>query len=147
MHTILAALDFSDVTDPLLDQARLLAKKLGSRLYLVHVADPDPYFVGDAIGPKDVRNEVAHRYREEHQRLAELVDALHTHEIDSHALLIGGPAADKIVKEAERLEADLILVGSHRRGSLRKSLLGSVSEGILQQAPCPVLIVPAPETS
>ncbi|HKY36725.1 MAG TPA: universal stress protein [Polyangiaceae bacterium] len=43
---------------------------------------------------------------------------------------------------ATKLEADLIVVGSHGRHGLARWVLGSVAEGIVRQAPCPVLVVP-----
>ncbi len=43
---------------------------------------------------------------------------------------------------AAELEADLIVVGSHGRHGITRWLLGSVAEGVVRQAPCPVLVVP-----
>ncbi len=54
-----------------------------------------------------------------------------------------GPAADVIVRIAERHDAALIVVGSRGLGQAPR-LLGSVSEGVLAHAGVPVLIVPRP---
>jgi nucleotide-binding universal stress UspA family protein len=46
--------------------------------------------------------------------------------------------------------ADMLVVGSHgshNRSRLRAALMGSVSEGCIRQAPCPVLVVPTPRTT
>jgi len=56
------------------------------------------------------------------------------------AALDGRPAS-VIVEEAATWAADLLVVGSRGRGSFRSSLLGSVSAELVDQAPCPVLIV------
>ncbi len=53
---------------------------------------------------------------------------------------VGVPAA-AIVTEARRYGSDLIVVGARGLGTFRRVLLGSVSESVLHQAPCPVLIV------
>ena len=50
--------------------------------------------------------------------------------------LVPGPAS------ATDTEADMIVMGSHGRGAVRQLLIGSVSEGVLRAAECPVLIVP-----
>ncbi len=53
---------------------------------------------------------------------------------------IGGPAGE-ILMLAEELGADLIFVGSHGRTGLERALLGSVSERVVREARCPVLVV------
>ena len=49
-----------------------------------------------------------------------------------------------IVEQARRSGAGLIVMGSHGRRGLSHALLGSVAEKVVEHAPCPVLIVPAP---
>jgi nucleotide-binding universal stress UspA family protein len=57
-----------------------------------------------------------------------------------------GPVAATIVKEAESHGSDLVVVGARGLGALKRLALGSVSEGVLRHAPCPVLVVrPTPE--
>jgi len=51
-----------------------------------------------------------------------------------------GDPADEIAKRARMFEADLIVVGSRNRGPLATSILGSVSAGVIDRAPCPVLV-------
>ncbi|RMF20673.1 MAG: universal stress protein, partial [Cyanobacteria bacterium J083] len=57
-------------------------------------------------------------------------------------LLIQGATVTTILQEAAKLQAEMIIIGSHGHSSLYKALLGSVSEGIIRQATCPVLIIP-----
>ena len=58
------------------------------------------------------------------------------------ALLIEGPAAEKIAAEARRLGCGMIIVGAHQRGLLGQWLHGSTAREVLRDAPCPVLVVP-----
>ena len=51
-----------------------------------------------------------------------------------------GVPATMIVREAEKLGADLIMLGSHGRQGLTRFVLGSVSHAVLHQAQCPVLV-------
>ena len=53
---------------------------------------------------------------------------------------IGAPHTE-IVNAANDWPADLIVIGSHGRGGIRRVLLGSVAEGVMRNPPCPVLIV------
>jgi nucleotide-binding universal stress UspA family protein len=56
-------------------------------------------------------------------------------------------AADAIVAEATGWEADLIVLGTPRRGELMTRLFGSVTLRVLQRAPCPVLVASATDKS
>ena len=53
---------------------------------------------------------------------------------------------ETILEEAAKLNADLIILGSHGHGGLLRALLGSVCEGVLRKSILPVLIVPARKT-
>jgi nucleotide-binding universal stress UspA family protein len=59
-----------------------------------------------------------------------------------HLEVLSGHPVNAIVGYADELEADLIVVGSHRRGGLEPFLIGSVSDGIVRHASMPVLVVP-----
>ena len=53
----------------------------------------------------------------------------------------GQPPDDGIIQAAIKNEVDLIVMGSHGRTGLRRLLMGSVTERVLGQSPCPVLVV------
>jgi nucleotide-binding universal stress UspA family protein len=52
-----------------------------------------------------------------------------------------GSAATVITRIAKEWSADLIAIASHGRTGIARALLGSVAEGVMRNAPCPVLIV------
>lgn len=58
--------------------------------------------------------------------------------------LLEGDCVGSLLDLAERVNADLIVVGSHGRGGISRALLGSVAEGILRRASIPVLVTHAP---
>ena len=142
MDPILVAVDFSDFTPALTRVAAGLAKAFGATLYLVHVAEPDPEFVGFDAGPQSRRDDVAHRMRREHRDLQALADDVAAGGVQATALLIQGPTVEKILSEAERLDAGLIVMGTHGHGALRRLLVGSTGEGVLRRSRRPVLFVP-----
>lgn len=142
---ILAAIDFSDATPTILRLVEEWARKFQCPVCLLHVAPPNPSFVGYEAGPQTVRDQVAEEVREEHRKLHEMQSDLKGKGLNVHALLIQGPTAEKIVEEAERQKAGLIIMGSHGHGAMYHLLVGSVSDGVLRKATCPVLIIPCRE--
>ena len=142
MKHALIAVDFSPGAGRVLDVALELARERGLSVSLVHVAPPDPDFVGYGPGPKTVRDTAAQHLRQEHRDLHAQEDRFRAAGIQCHALLVQGFPGDMIVKEAQRLGADLIVMGSHGHGMLRHLVVGSVTDAVLRKTPCPVLVVP-----
>jgi nucleotide-binding universal stress UspA family protein len=62
-----------------------------------------------------------------------------------HTLVRTGHPADEIVQAAADVDADLVIVGSQGWTAAKRFMLGSVSDKVLQYAPCSVLIVKQPE--
>ncbi|HET8679951.1 MAG TPA: universal stress protein [bacterium] len=56
--------------------------------------------------------------------------------------VITGDPVSQITTRAHELEVDLIVMGTHGRTGLPRLLMGSVAEGVLRQATCPVLLAP-----
>ncbi len=58
------------------------------------------------------------------------------------ALVVQGAIAETILGEATKLEAKLIVMGSHGYGTISELIVGGVSKVVLRKARCPVLIIP-----
>ena len=144
MKPIMAAIDFSDVTGAVVDSAIRFAGVFDADLILLHVADPDPDFVGYGTGPQSVRDQQAHRYHEEHRQLQAIEDTVRDREVACSSLLIQGPVAEKILEQAAQHEVGLLVMGSHGHGSLHRLIAGSSTQGVLRKSACPVLVVPSP---
>lgn len=142
MKRILVPVDFSAMTDAVTGMGAALAQALGAELFLLHVAQPEPEFITYEPGPASVRQAVAREISEEHRKLHALDKQLEAKGLRVTSLVIQGYTVEKILQEIERLRIDLVIMGSHGHGALFHLLLGSVSEGVLRKAKCPVLIVP-----
>ncbi len=145
MKTILVPVDFSDVTDLVVDQACAMAHALGARLVLLHISEPDPDFVGFEPGPLVVRTAVARDFKAEHQQVEALKAKASGSGLEILALHMQGPLVEKVLAQAREQGADMIVMGSHGHGSIYELLVGSVTSGVLKDAKCPVLVVPARE--
>jgi nucleotide-binding universal stress UspA family protein len=158
MQKLLVAVDFSKITDAILDQAATLAKTMNTKLWVLHVTSDEaqtmtyeaaPYssYSQEFMGlPGDVqlaRDLNAEEIKREHAHLLAISSKLRGDGIDAQAVLVKGDAAKLIVQKAEDLGVEMIILGSHGHGLLHKALLGSVSESVIRHAPCNIMIVPA----
>ena len=143
---LLVAVDFSAVTDRVIETAAALAQECGGTITLLHVARAEPDFVGYEAGPQSVRDQVATEFRLQRRMLHDLADRLRAAQVEATPLVVQGGIADSIVEQAERSGSALIVVGTHGRGPMMDLLVGSVSEGVIRRSPVPVVVVP-PERS
>ena len=143
MKTILVPIDFSDVSNLVVDTAGKFAAAFESRIVLLNVAEPEPDFVGFEPGPPTVRMAVARDFKVEHQQLEKFKARCQAVGGEVTALHIQGPIVEKIIHEAGEQQADLIVIGSHGHGALYDLLVGSVTQGVIKEARCPVVVVPA----
>jgi nucleotide-binding universal stress UspA family protein len=143
MRRILVPVDFSDVTDAVMDTAVRLAQAFESALCIVHVAPEEPDFVGYDPGPQSVRQAEANALQTKHKRLEATKESLTERGLDAEALLVQGPTLEKILEKVSQLDANLVVMGSHGHTALYELLVGSITEGVLRRAPCPVLVVPS----
>ena len=133
---LLVAVDLSPESEKVLAVARRLALATGAQVFVVHCAEPDPDLVGYD------RDEVAERFHYDHAVVQGCAEQLRAAGVDATALMILGPTVETTLKEARRLKAELIIVGSHCRGAIYEMLIGSDSAGIVRQTEIPVLLVP-----
>jgi nucleotide-binding universal stress UspA family protein len=143
IKNILFPTDFSTYNGPALEYASRLAADSGARLHVVYVHDTRD--LGTAIG--EASYVYAEKWEEQRldaeKRLKEVVPTLPTANC-VHQSLLGTPDAE-IVAYATDHAIDLIVMASHGRSGLTRLLMGSVAEGVMRKAPCPVLVVKQPQ--
>jgi nucleotide-binding universal stress UspA family protein len=141
---ILAAVDGSKASNKGLREALRLAKREGARLFILNVVN-DFYAFAAMEGPAPV--DLVPMLREGGKRiLARAQAAARKAGVKPKILLreiVGGPAADAIVREAKKQRADLIVLGTHGRRGVRRMVLGSDAEQVVRTSPVPVLLVRA----
>tara|TARA_R110001599_G_scaffold12590_4_gene58921 strand:- start:19682 stop:20116 length:435 start_codon:yes stop_codon:yes gene_type:complete len=142
MKNILVTIDFSKNEKKLIDKAFQLAESFNSKLWLMHIAAPDPDFVGYEVGPQYIRDARASELREEHMKLKEYSTALKRKGVVSEGLLVQGATIEMIIEESKKLNIDLIIAGHHKHGFFYNAFVGSVSAELIKKSKIPVLIVP-----
>jgi nucleotide-binding universal stress UspA family protein len=139
---LILATDLTEASASATDEAFELAGRLGASLLVVSVIDP-----GSLLMPGGRFRVRVDQVRERREVLAqELVERGRMAGIDVSFLIWTGDPGDMIVEAAEAEHADMVLVGSHGRGAVGRLFLGSVSEHVVRNARCPVLVVRPRET-
>jgi len=134
---LLLATDLGEASASATDQAFELAASLGASLLAVSVIDP-----GSLLLPGGRYRARVDQVRERLEREAQTLVARGRRDgIDVSFLVWTGDPGDQIVAAAEAESVDMIVVGSHGRGTVGRLLLGSVSEHVVRNAGCPVLVV------
>lgn len=143
---IMVAVDLSPASEKVVEAAGGMARLTGASVYVLHVAEPEPDFVGYDAGPEVVRTQVAQELRREHRGVQALAENLRKDGLDATALLVRGPTVETTLKEADSLGANLIVVGTHGHGAVYDVLIGSYSAGIIRRSKLPVLVVPVQDS-
>ncbi len=142
-NNILALIDFSNISGSIIERTGELANFYNAKCWLVHVAAPDPDFVGYEVGPQYIRDSRANELKEEHSKLEAYKEQLENEGADCEILLIQGQINPTILGEIERLNIDLVVLGSHGHTKLYDLVVGSVCEYTLRHATVPLVIIPS----
>jgi nucleotide-binding universal stress UspA family protein len=148
---ILVPLDGSDHSMRALNIAIEIAKKFGGKITLIHVysvsvrpvviPEPATFAPGIPLMTPSEYSRVAEAVKEVGARiLAEGVERAKAEGVDVETMLREGHTVYEIVKAAREGEFNLIVMGARGLSRIKEIILGSVSEGVIRNAPCPVLV-------
>lgn len=142
MKNLLVTIGFEEKSILLLNKAIELAEKFHSKVWIVHVASPDPDFVGYEVGPQYIRDDRAEDLKKEHRMIAEYTGKLKEKGIEAEGLLIQGATEETILKESVHLNIDLLIIGHHKHGFLHRTFGYSPVSAIVEKSSVPVLLIP-----
>jgi nucleotide-binding universal stress UspA family protein len=139
IHTIALATDLSPASDLATTRAIELAGRLGARLLVINVLERRRL---SGPGSHD-RDDQARAEREQ----ALLPVMRRARDAGAHAeyIIWPGDPGSGVVAAVEAEQVDLLVVGTHGRDRAGRMLLGSVSDHLVRNAGCPVLVVPPKE--
>jgi nucleotide-binding universal stress UspA family protein len=164
MKRILVPIDFSDATPAVIDLARQLAKSVGAEIHLVHVKELSAAAAAGALGyglagmpelapmsgvPVPVFDPAPQPIPEDEGEKSKL--AQWQREIAQSGVKVAlhqptGAVVEEILNQADALDADLIVMGTHGHGAMYTLLVGSATKGVLKHSRRPVLLVPGPRS-
>lgn len=139
---ILVPVDGSETSYAAVDKAVEIAKAFNSKVTVVQVLALDPYIAAEYITAAQTNDLVERARTAILKTLDEAKAKFAAAGIDAQTQLLEGQVIySEIVKAAESLNTDLIVIGSHGRTGFKKLFLGSVAQSILGQANVPVMVI------
>jgi nucleotide-binding universal stress UspA family protein len=149
---LLVAIDFSELAERIIAEAEKLAKALQAKVFLLHVIPPPspvmdvPPDVEALLPPEELFKKENPPPPFDHPESAKLITIarqLQKSGIDTAVIVAQNDEVMAIIDESKKIGADMIMLGSHGHGALFHLIIGSVSEGVIRRATCPVIIVPS----
>lgn len=140
-NTIVAAVDIDDdLGHAVLKTAADMAGRYGAQLHVVD-AWPKLEDIGFPYAKHAEISEIEKHETERQQRLRALETRAARFSTNAIVMAPVGDKADTLETYLENEKADLLVIGSHQKGPLKKLFSGSVSAEMLQHARCAVLVV------
>jgi nucleotide-binding universal stress UspA family protein len=143
VRTILVPVDFSDCSLAGLTYAVRFAKEFGARIIVVHVTDLGPVMMTSGSGEYNSPTYIEAARRRCGDRMQTFLKRVDFDGVAVDTSAVAGYCPAAIYEAAAKEGADLIIISTHGRTGLRRALIGSVAEGTVRYAACPVLVVPS----
>ena len=143
IRTILVPVDFSDCSLAGLTYAVRFAKEVGARIVVVHVADLGPVMMTTGRGDYDSPTYIEAARRRCGDQMKGFLKRVSFDGVPVDASAVAGYCPGAIYEAAAKEGADLIIISTHGRTGLRRTFIGSVAEGTVRHAACPVIVVPS----
>ena len=156
MKTVLIALDYDPTAEKVAEAGAALAKALTAKVILLHVVAEPAYYSSMDYSPimgfsgfmDTINIGVSESVTENINKLAQdFLDKTKEHLGNNNieTIVAEGNFAETIVQSAEKVQADIIVMGSHTRRGLDKLLMENVAEKVLHLSKIPVLVIPIKE--
>lgn len=143
MKTVMAAVDFSAVTDRVVLEAVRMARLLKAKLVLLNAVVP-PSTVRDMFPAGALSAELLLEAKKSSQAQLEAWQRKCQRRVRRvEVVRLTGDPVSSIVTEAARRGASFLVIGAHGHTAIFEVLTGGVARGILARSPCPVIVVPA----
>jgi len=142
MKTFLVPVDFSAVSEELIDTAVSFARSFSGKVVLLHIIQPPIITSEYALPIEAVQESIDASEKAAAAKLAKYAQLFKTASLAVDTAVRQGPPVYGILAEAEKAKADFIIMGSHGHGKLYDLLVGSTASGVIKEAKCGVIIMP-----
>ncbi len=146
MKNLLVPVDLSEMSGTVVERADCLAQSFMSKVWLMHVTPPINDSVPFNLDRDILRTQVAKELRYKRRQLQSLAQHLRQDRIQVVTRFVSGAVSTTILLEAERIRAELIIMGSHGHSNFYHALFGGAGQKVMRKATCPVMLVPPQPT-
>jgi nucleotide-binding universal stress UspA family protein len=156
MKKILIALDFNQSAQKVAEKGGSLAKAMNAQITLFHVlTDPQDYRQAEHVtimgfaGHQDTIEVILEETLDPEKMSLQFLNKskLYLGDNSIQTLLEKGNCAEAILKAANKINADIIVMGSHSHKRFENTVMGSVAEKVILNTTIPVLIIPTNKQS
>lgn len=143
MKTILVAINVEKNADRLLGKAVEIAQAFGSKVWILHVSEPDPDdYLGLEAGPQFAQDKRVENRKKEGELVKRLATQLEEKNIEAEGVQLAGSTAKMIKEAVKKLNADVVIAGHHKRNFFYQMFVGSIEQDIMEDLNVPVMLVP-----
>ncbi|WP_303721079.1 universal stress protein [Malonomonas rubra] len=138
---ILVAVDFSDSSDNAFQLALSMAQKFSAHLVILHVIN-EPVDLRGFYVPHISYEKLEEEIAEGAEKMMQSFCRMHIDDFtDYETRIVPGMPFEKILEQADKADAELIVLGTHGRTGLDHVLFGSTAEKVVRKSKLPVLTV------
>ncbi|QOY50978.1 universal stress protein [Candidatus Sulfurimonas baltica] len=138
LHIILAAINMSILDDEVMKRAMFTAKETNAQLHFIHTIDIPlmdieitSQYLGKKIDKDAIKKKIVHK-----------INALNESKSVEYIVNITiGDASEQVMHMAEKIHADLIILGSHSKAKIEDYYLGSTVQKIAEESGRPILVI------
>jgi nucleotide-binding universal stress UspA family protein len=145
-HHILVPTDFSAESSAAKLYASMLADAFGATLHVLHVI-PDPLAMGWGVDAAYLPQLLERTERAVRDQIDQVLTPEERQKGDVRVAVEVGSPVGKIIEYAGLHGIDLIVMGTHGRGVVERRWVGSVTQGVMNRASCPVVSAQRPRSS
>lgn len=148
---LLVPVDFSEITNPLLRTVKRVAQEHNAEIHLLHAVSPVVYLsYPEAFGVSVIDVEILQEIEKEKKKEAEeklkgLIDFLSP--LEAKVYIEIGEAASLILEYEDKINPDIVFLGSHKKGLIEKILVGSTTEKVVKHGKRSDFVIKGSEVS
>jgi nucleotide-binding universal stress UspA family protein len=143
--TVLFATDFSECSQKAFEYAQAICAVSGARLEIIHTIG-EPVDLRGFYVPHVSFDVLSKEIEESAKKMMDEFCADNLKDSDNYGtLVVTGVPHEEIINQAQKVGADVIVMGTHGRSGLDHVLFGSTTEKVIRKSTIPVLSVPNPK--
>lgn len=143
MKNIIVAINKEKNADRLVAKAEEMAKAFGSKIWILHVSEPDPDdYLGLEAGPQFAHEKRLQNRKKEGELVKRLAEGLQQKNFEAEGVQLQGSTSKLIKAQVKELNADLLIAGHQKKNFFYQMFVGSKEQEIIEELDIPVLLVP-----